>query len=186
MTHIVRINLDGETYGNLPVAKLNSGSSASNQTFWRGDGSWARSWNIVPKTADQSRASTIAISDDSALVLAVSASKVYRIRLVWGMVCGATGGFRWRITGPSTPTRVTYETIYTSPTTTPTRIFNSAFDAADNTYSGDVGPVIFVVEMLLDNGANAGNVTLSWAQQTSNGTNTTVLAASSIEYMQFT
>jgi hypothetical protein len=104
----------------------------------------------------------------------------------------ATPDFKFQFTGPTSPTDITVRGAYyiaegASGTGTRTEFVDIAFSVSHSVAganTGDDGYVEF--HMRLENGTNAGEIALQWAQDTSDAATTSVLAGSYIEVITVT
>lgn len=138
----------------------------------------------VRKTADQSVTSSTVLVDDTALVLPLLANEIWQFKFFVVYGAGTVGDMKLgytfptggdlRMSGPAaldaggTLAYYIFSTT-TSPTTARTFIGN-----------GVASYVTLPMEGVFVNGANAGNLTLQFAQNTSDATSTTVKANSTL------
>ncbi len=143
-------------------------------------------WTVIFKTATEQRSLTTITVDDASLVIPVLANKSYIIRMRVFFTSGTTPDFKFELVGPASPTRISIfaQSLPPNSTTLSTSMTEAYAGATANIActTGHDGWIAY--EIGLDNGANAGNVSFQWAQNTSDATPAVVYAGSFAEYRQ--
>jgi hypothetical protein len=172
------------------AATANTGTGASDvPTITDADGRYLQisdAFTLVKKTSSTSMNNNTLAADPD-LFFPMAANTSYTFTFTVYIQASAAGDFKSRVTGPASPTSVFlsqagHGTIGMSPTN---RIAQ-AYDSTDlaQTWTSD-----FVLRLLVNgivqNGVNAGNLEFRWAQNTTSAGNPTlVLAGSTLEWAE--
>ena len=136
----------------------------------------------VAKGADTARSLTTALAADPDLTVAVLANSLYVVRFSLPYKGAATGTGDLKF-GFSVPPGATFAGGFIG-VTNPLGVYLVSVTASSTLISygnGTGNPLWCEVTATLTTSATAGNLTLTWAQNTSNATATTLMAGSSLQ-----
>lgn len=145
-------------------------------------------FTLLKKTSTTTKTSNANYADDDTLLFAMSANKTYIVRLKVFFLMAAACDIKFIIAGPASPTQISFvrkewedvrATLVTSG--------KSVGAYADTELLATVAAQsegLLEFDMVIQNGANAGNLSLQWAQITSSGAEAKVYKGSYLEYLQ--
>lgn len=139
---------------------------------------------LIVKTATETIQSDAVLGDDAALLFAMLANTTYRVRMSVAVTTTAAADFKFDVNGPAAATRVHILSVQTiNGAGTPVSQGSSTYaGSAINMGFGSTADGHVIVDAIVENGANAGNLAFRWAQDTSTAANTSVLKGSWLEY----
>lgn len=137
----------------------------------------------VLKNASTSRASTTTLAADPNLTVPLPAYGAKRVKGRIKYSAGATGGLKYRVTGPAGAT-VQIDRFAFAPGASALSALgaDTAFHSSDIAVTGGAGSGWIDLDMTAYAGANAGTIAFEWAQNASDATATIVKAGSEFKY----
>ena len=139
-------------------------------------------WNVVLKTANETRASTTTLTSDSDLRFAMRSGRVYCVRGRIFFNTAATPDFKFSITGP-TATSIVVQRKSCVAAGTPAEVALDTALPGSTSLAGPAGNGYVEFTIIFDPTTSSDFFAFNWAQNTSNASNTTVLAGSYLEYL---
>jgi len=138
----------------------------------------------IVKISDETTNTDTTLSDDAVLKFPVIANTKYWFEFTIHYDTPTAADFKYDINGPAAPTLLDIVTRSLAPGATADVITRqTAFAFTSLVITETSGTRGFIrISGLLHNGANAGTVVFRWAQNTSNGSNTTVRASSRVDF----
>lgn len=159
-------------------ASINSDAAVSTT-----NGGWPR----IDKAVTEPRTSSTTLTADTDLQFSMVANGKYQVRCkLWGGVSGTGPGWKYGFTGPASPTLVRASGHHLSSVATPpTNYTQNAYETTGKVFPSSAAGLHSVdLDLYIENGANAGNFQITWAQNASSGTAASMGRGSFVEYVR--
>ncbi len=143
------------------------------------------SWNSAKKSITTTITADDTLNVDADLKFPMLASTKYAVNATIFFDTTAAADFKWRHTGPASPTLVRIYRYWVLPGATSIAglAIDTAFSSGDLAAAGSGTTGGFItIEGVIHNGVNAGDFGISWSQNVSDAGNTSVLAGSVLNW----
>jgi hypothetical protein len=144
-------------------------------------------WVLLVKTADEIKRSNVTLSADAAIKFLMFAGRSYQFRAKIFFDSNSAADFKWRHSGPSSPSlvRVMRRNYACGDTAISDEAVDVAYSSADIVLDG-AGSTGGYIEIcgIIANGSTEGSFEFQWAQNSSHASDSTVLKGSFIEYRE--
>lgn len=182
----IQIRDDGNIIG-TGVTTINfAGSGISTTTVSSGIATVTipGAWTTIKKLSDQSVSATTALTNDNALTFTMAANAEYVIRIHVWYNTAANADFKYGFNGSAAATRIRMHRVaqIAGATAFTVSLIATAYDTTGVALAGAGTDGYITLHGIIRNGAAASTFNFSWAQNTSQGTNTTVYSGSYLEY----